>query len=177
MTSQNPTLKSLFEGEKVYRVPLYQRLYVWNEADQWGPLWEDIISIATAVAAGERVTPHFFGALVLKKSEGVTPDEASVWRVIDGQQRLTTMQLVMAAVADELGRRGQSPRLVAQLKELIENPEHAWPDRRYKMRHGGNNYARFADVMSADGDEDAIDAFGGLWPSATCTSEGMQEVG
>lgn len=162
MTSQNPTLKSLFEGEKVYRVPLYQRLYVWNEADQWGPLWEDIISIATDVAAGERVTPHFFGALVLKRSDGVTPDESSVWRVIDGQQRLTTMQLVMAAVADELSRRGQTPRLVAQLKELIENPEHAWPSgRRYKMRHGGNNYNRFTDVMSADGDEDVIAAFGG----------------
>lgn len=161
MQSQDPTLKSLFEGEKVYRVPLYQRLYVWNEADQWGPLWEDITSIAKDLAEGRNVTPHFFGALVLKKSEGVTPEESSVWRVIDGQQRLTTMQLAIAAVADELTHRGEDPKFAAQLRELIDNPEHAWPARRYKMQHGGNNYTRFADVMSAKGDEDAIAGFGG----------------
>lgn len=174
MKSQNPTLKSLFEGEKVYRVPLYQRLYVWNETDQWGPLWEDLTSTAVKVAeaqaeggaAGDKVTPHFFGALVLKKSEDPTPQESSVWRVIDGQQRLTTTQLAIAAVADELTARGSDPALPAQLKELVENPTYAWPDRRYKMRHGGNNYARFADVMSAGGDEDAIVAFGG--PMARC---------
>ena len=161
MQSQNPTLKSLFEGEKVYLVPLYQRLYVWNETDQWGPLWEDITSVAKEIAAGKKVTPHFFGALVLKKSDGITPEESSVWRVIDGQQRLTTMQLAIAAVADELTHRREDPRFAAQLKELIDNPEHAWPARRYKMRHGGNNYARFADVMSANGDEEAIASFGG----------------
>lgn len=172
MKSQNPTLKSLFEGEKVYRVPLYQRLYVWNETDQWGPLWEDITSIAVKVAeatggaAGEEITPHFFGALVLKKSEDPTPQESSVWRVIDGQQRLTTTQLAIAAVADELTARREDTALAAQLRELVENPPYAWPDRRYKMRHGGNNYARFADVMSAGGDEDNIAALGG--PMARC---------
>ena len=160
MQSQDPTLKSLFEGEKVYRVPLYQRLYVWNETDQWGPLWEDITSVAKEVASRNKVTPHFFGALVLKKSDGITPEESSVWRVIDGQQRLTTMQLLIAAVADELTHRG-NPKFAAQLRELIENPEYAWPARRYKMRHGGNNYARFADVMGANGNEDAIASFGG----------------
>ena len=174
MKSQNPTLKSLFEGEKVYRVPLYQRLYVWNETDQWGPLWEDLTAIAVKVAeaqaeggaAGDKVTPHFFGALVLKKSEDPTPQESSVWRVIDGQQRLTTTQLAIAAVADELTARGEDPALSAQLKELVENPTYAWPDRRYKMRHGGNNYARFAKVMNKDGDEDAIAVLGG--PMARC---------
>lgn len=162
MQSTNPTLKELFEGEKEYRVPLYQRLYVWNVADQWGPLWEDITSIASALMREEKVTPHFFGALVLKKSLGITPADANSWRVIDGQQRLTTLQLLMAAVADELTAGGNDPRSVAQLKELIQNPDYAWPDRRYKMRHGGNNYARFRDVMSADGDEVSIRKLGGV---------------
>lgn len=77
MQSTNPTLKELFEGEKEYRVPLYQRLYVWNAADQWAPLWEDITSIARALMREEKVTPHFFGALVLKKSLGITPADAN----------------------------------------------------------------------------------------------------
>lgn len=155
MKSDNPTLKQLFEGEKEYRVPLYQRLYVWNEADQWAPLWEDITGIAAKLAETEKVTPHFFGAIVLKIG-GITPEESSVWRVIDGQQRLTTMQLVIAAVADEFDSRREDSKAAARLRELIENPRHAWPERRYKMRHSGNNYALFADVMGADGDEEVI---------------------
>lgn len=150
MQSQNPTLKSLFEGEKVYRVPLYQRLYVWNEADQWGPLWEDITSIAKDLAEGRNVTPHFFGALVLKKSEGVTPEESSVWRVIDGQQRLTTMQLAIAAVADELTHRGEDPKFAAQLRELIDNPEHAWPARRYPSLQDAARWQQLRPIRRCD---------------------------
>ena len=155
MKSENPTLKKLFEGEKVYCVPLYQRLYVWNEADQWAPLWEDIAEIASSLADTPRVTPHFFGAIVLK-IDGITPEESSVWRVIDGQQRLTTMQLVIAAVADELDSRQEDPKAAARLRELIENPRHAWPERRYKMRHDGQDNVPFAKVMGADGDEKIV---------------------
>lgn len=155
MKSDNPTLKQLFEGEKEYRVPLYQRFYVWNEVDQWAPLWEDITGIAAQLAETESVTPHFFGAIVLKIG-GITPEESSVWRVIDGQQRLTTMQLVIAAVADELNGRQEDTKAAARLRELIENPRHAWPERPYKMRHEGNNYAAFADVLDAKGDEEIV---------------------
>ena len=165
MKSENPTLKKLFEGEKVYRVPLYQRLYVWNRADQWQPLWEDITSIAKALEGQGKVTPHFFGAIVLKM-DGFTGEDSGVFRVIDGQQRLTTMQIVIAAVADELSSGGDDVRSVARLRELIENPKHAWPERRHKMRHGGNNYARFTDVVSAEGDEDAVRRLDGAM--ATC---------
>lgn len=155
MKSENPTLKKLFEGEKVYRVPLYQRLYVWNEADQWAPLWEDITGIAASLAETPEITPHFFGAIVLK-IDGITPEESSVWRVIDGQQRLTTMQLVIAAVADELDSRQGDTKMAARLRELIENPRHAWPERRHKMRHDGNDHAPFAGVMAAGGDKELV---------------------
>lgn len=155
MKSENPTLKKLFEGEKVYCVPLYQRLYVWNEADQWAPLWEDIIGIAGDLAETPSVTPHFFGAIVLK-IDGITPEESSVWRVIDGQQRLTTMQLVIAAVAHELASCQEDSKAAAQLRDLVENPDHAWPERRYKMRHDGNDRAPFTEVMGAQGDEEKV---------------------
>ncbi len=163
MQPQNSTLDKLFEGIKEYRVPLYQRLYVWNEYDQWAPLWEDITRIAgdlTSRGAGE-IEPHFFGALVLKKSEGPTPDDANVYRVIDGQQRLTTMQLLLAAIVDEMKARKVDRRTVERLSDLIENPRFAGPDRRCKMRHGGNNYERFQDVMEAKGDLDCIRSLDG----------------
>ena len=163
MQPQNSTLDKLFEGIKEYRVPLYQRLYVWNEYNQWAPLWEDITRIASDLTnrgAGE-IEPHFFGALVLKKSEGPTPDDANVYRVIDGQQRLTTMQLLLAAIVDEMKARKVDQRTVERLSDLIENPRFAGPDRRCKMRHGGNNYEMFQDVMEAKGDLDCIRSLDG----------------
>lgn len=156
MDSVERTPQTLFEGEKVYRVPLYQRLYVWNETDQWGPLWEDIATVAEAVAAKKSISPHFFGALILKSTE-----DSGVWRVIDGQQRLTTMQLAIAAVADELTHRKADLKVAAPLRELIVNPKYAWDKHRYKMQHSGNNYVGFVGVMAANGNETAIAEIGG----------------
>lgn len=164
MESRDPTLDRLFEGNKEYRVPLYQRLYVWTKDDQWAPLWEDIIAVAEKVMklGANDTSPHFFGALVLKKSEGITDDDANVYRVIDGQQRLTTMQLLIAAVADEMWIKSTAhQRASRRLKELIVNPSYAEPKSRYKMRHSGQNYATFREVMQANGNVDAVEALGG----------------
>lgn len=154
MEPRNPTLDELFEGIKEYRVPLYQRLYVWNEYAQWAPLWEDIIKIADDLINRDarEIQPHFFGAIVLKKSEGPTPDDANVYRVIDGQQRLTTTQLLIAAAVDEMKAKGTDSRTIARLSDLIENPGFAERERRFKMRHGGNNYKKFRKVVGAKGD-------------------------
>ena len=114
MEPRNYTLANLFENQGIYVVPRYQRLYVWNQEDQWEPLWEDVIEIAgdllneatnrnSEEVNADSKESHFLGAVVLKQS-GYTPDMAQRWRVIDGQQRLTTVQLLMTAVADELDK-------------------------------------------------------------------------
>jgi uncharacterized protein with ParB-like and HNH nuclease domain len=48
MKPETRTVTELFERDVRYVVPLYQRPYVWNEEDQWEPLWEDIIAEAQA---------------------------------------------------------------------------------------------------------------------------------
>ena len=48
MEPRKHTLAELFEGQLVYVVPSYQRLYVWNREDQWEPLWSDVEDIATS---------------------------------------------------------------------------------------------------------------------------------
>ena len=79
MEPRKHTLAELFEGQLVYVVPSYQRLYVWNREDQWEPLWSDVEDIANvllkdaAVRDSESVDPssveaHFLGAVVLKMS-------------------------------------------------------------------------------------------------------------
>ncbi len=171
MEPRNYALANLFENQGIYVVPRYQRLYVWNQEDQWEPLWEDVIEIAgdllneatnrnsEEVNADSRES-HFLGAVVLKQS-GFTPDMAQRWRVIDGQQRLTTVQLLMTAVADELDKIELSVQ-AERLRKLTKNSA----DEPFKIIHGGQNYKRFRDVMEANGEESVIEAIES--PMADC---------
>jgi uncharacterized protein with ParB-like and HNH nuclease domain len=94
----------LFDKTRRYVVPLYQRQYVWTKDGQWEPLWENIREKAAAVVASTQQpakTPsnHFLGAVVLNQRPtfGLQIDTAEI---IDGQQRLTTLQLFLAALRD-----------------------------------------------------------------------------
>ena len=66
------TVHDLFQRERRYVVPLYQRAYVWSQEDQWEPLWDDIERQAEAcLAAVNHVAPrsHFLGAVVLNVAQ------------------------------------------------------------------------------------------------------------
>ena len=81
-------------------MPLFQRQYVWNEEQQWLPLWEDIGRKFTEVLDGHKDTPnHFLGAMVLDQKQTPT-GHVVVRQVIDGQQRLTTLQIFLSAYRD-----------------------------------------------------------------------------
>ena len=181
MEPRKYALADLFEGQIVYIVPNYQRLYVWSREDQWEPLWSDVSDIADGLFQGallrdsESVVPdsvesHFLGAVVLKMS-GSTPDLARQWRVIDGQQRLTTLQLLLAAAVTELEYAGL-PAPAGRLRQLTANSTGlASPGvDSLKINHHrhqeGNNYERFPEVMSASlsgGETSAMDG-----PMAEC---------
>ena len=108
-----------------YAIPLFQRPYVWSQEDQWEPLWEDVRNVAenyleqleqsdgNFVEAEEKTSPHFLGAVVLQQ----VPRPAKIIpqrEVIDGQQRVTTIQLLLDAiqlVCEELGFKPAATRL------------------------------------------------------------------
>src|SRR5947207_119862 len=86
-------------------VPLFQRPYVWNEENQWEPLWNDIVRVTDRCLArpDEKHYPHFLGAVVLQQ----LPNPTGLMQgrtIIDGQQRLTTLQLLIDALHAELLR-------------------------------------------------------------------------
>lgn len=83
-------------------VPLFQRAYVWNESDQWQPLWEDIRGIAEDLLKDKFRRPHFLGAIVLEQV-ATGSGEVEQRLVIDGQQRLTTALLILEAFHDLCG--------------------------------------------------------------------------
>lgn len=112
-------LKSVFRSDLRLVVPLFQRPYVWDEEDQWAPLWEDIL------AAFDRRTdvdtpPHFLGAIVLEQKRGAL-GSLEVREVIDGQQRLTTLQLFIAALRDTYLAENIKTRLFNHLRKTLEN--------------------------------------------------------
>ena len=79
---------------------MFQRLYVWQENPQWQTLWEDIAEKATLQLAGKKSNPHYLGALIIEGVRPRSPREVKRFLVIDGQQRLTTLQLLLCAYRD-----------------------------------------------------------------------------
>lgn len=167
MEPRNQTVNELFSSSTVYEVPRYQRLYVWNKEDQWGPLWEDVTGIAddlfnytlklgSTEIIEDTTGSHFFGTIVLKQ-RGHTPDMAMRYRVIDGQQRLTTLQLMMSAVADELTKLGLTDQAEPVLK-LYSNSNQTvkFEPKKLKIVHGSDHYAGFVDTMNPKKDKSEI---------------------
>lgn len=100
MNANAISLLGIFEKKMQIEVPLFQRQYVWNQERQWEPLWEDIARKFTEYLEGRRDAPvHFLGAMVLdQKQTPITHVERR--QVIDGQQRLTTLQIFLSAFRD-----------------------------------------------------------------------------
>lgn len=117
-------LQSLFDGNMHYVIPPFQRRYVWKKEEQWYPLWEDVRNTAECVLEdGDFKTAHFLGAVVAqdvpwpKKIVGL-----QIASVVDGQQRLTTMQLLLGAVREVFEERNHSDE-AAMLQSLVLNQE------------------------------------------------------
>lgn len=75
-----------------YVVPVYQRPYSWGE-EQCVQLWDDILS------CGRRRVPHFTGSIVTIQDGTLSDQGVSQHLVIDGQQRITTIMLLLMALA------------------------------------------------------------------------------
>ncbi len=93
-------LKRLVQGEKQFRVPLWQRQYTWRIADH-RLLWRDILeqyAQASDGVAGAR-SEHFLGSIVLSPVPSAASDVAS-YLIVDGQQRLITLMVILAAIRD-----------------------------------------------------------------------------
>ncbi|GAA8903500.1 DUF262 and DUF1524 domain-containing protein [Helicobacter pylori] len=91
-----PLLKFIKENQKNQLViPIYQRLYSW-EKEQCKELWDDIIKIG----GNDKMDGHFIGS-ILYVLDGITHSDNALL-IIDGQQRLTTITLLLTALRDHL---------------------------------------------------------------------------
>src|ERR1035437_6250833 len=113
-------------------VPDFHRPYVWSKEQQWLPLWQDIADLLERIRTNSRnrkINSHFLGTVVLD----IVPNPIGTlprMEIIDGQQRLTTLQVLLKSAAHELKARTiscdsehlQQLRMAArQLAMLCEN--------------------------------------------------------
>lgn len=99
MRASSITLQKIFEQTIRYQIPLFQRPYVWTEEENWQPVWGDVRTLAERQLRQRSTAPHFLGAIVLDQLPSPT-GSIEIRQVIDGQQRLTTLQLLIAALRD-----------------------------------------------------------------------------
>ena len=160
------TLKSLFQKDVRYVIPIFQRPYVWNQDDQWEPLWSDVRNTAERYLdelvqadgnkplAEERAGTHFMGAVVLQQQPTATA-EIETRYIIDGQQRLTTAQILMDAaqeVFEELNAEAESRRV----SRLVLN-EHVDGDERFKLWPTSLDQVSFRAAMDNDAQTEGLE--------------------
>ena len=122
------TLRALIKGEVQYVVPLYQRPYSW-EQDQLERLWGDIVRQADILGGGGEAG-HFLGSVVLAPGPALTPWNVQ-WVVVDGQQRLTTLFLMLCAIRDH--RAVEDPGHRGLMNDLFLINKDQERDQRYRL--------------------------------------------
>ncbi len=141
-------LRSVFRPDLRLTVPLFQRPYVWDAERQWQPLWEDVLVTLDRTRSGDQ-TPHFLGAVVLEQKRGVL-GSLETREVIDGQQRLTTLQLLVAAVRDGFVQREVNDRTARRLTRLLENDPDLLeqPDEKHRLWPTNRDRDAYREVMN-----------------------------
>jgi len=128
-TAESLSIVELFQGCS-YEVPAFQRDYAWTD-DQCSALWEDINSTLSEQknSSNSEGVVHFLGPMVVIEERGQsknesTPGYSSKYLVIDGQQRLTTLQMILALISDrlkELGAERETPAGKRPAYEICES--------------------------------------------------------
>lgn len=96
------SVADLLDGNRRYVVPRYQRAYSWGKP-QLAELWEDVlIRYQNLRDPSEVPDTHFLGALVTGQGVSSSPLAATPYVIIDGQQRLTSLSILIAAIRDLL---------------------------------------------------------------------------
>ena len=125
MRAHEVSFLDLVQGEKQFQVPLYQRTYSWG-GKQLAQLWRDLLAQGEAMADGAPAGTHFMGSVVITPSPTLQAAGVNRWLLVDGQQRLTTLMLALAAIRDHVGGGGEADRIHRQylVNEFRQGDDH-----------------------------------------------------
>ena len=100
MFTDSLNVSQLFGPSVQYRIPLFQRRYVWNEVE-WEHLWADIVELSFANQGHPQQNrkQHFTGTIVTRE-EASFVGRLPTSEIIDGQQRLITFQIILCVLRE-----------------------------------------------------------------------------
>lgn len=133
MKAEDTLVTNLLEGAKQFIVPIFQRDYSWG-TKHCQQLWKDVIR----VGSDPTIKGHFLGSVVYVAAEDNTAT-ITRWLLIDGQQRMTTLTLLLIALRDRMaelqgsatsGDEGSTPD---ELDDYYLRNRHGKGDRRHKL--------------------------------------------
>ncbi len=141
MKANEVKLADLLNGTVQYRVPLFQRRYSWGQVE-WDQLWKDL----SELYGSDENESHFIGAVVTAPVGGGAPEYAAKYLLIDGQQRLTTI-LVMLKVLGDVARNAENDFVVEQIDRHLRNHTRL-PEERAKLQPTQDDRAGFEAVLA-----------------------------
>jgi uncharacterized protein with ParB-like and HNH nuclease domain len=116
MQAKETKIQDIIEGTKQYVIPLFQRTYSWTNGE-WDILWRDLVDLCEA----ENPRTHFIGSMVNMPTISV-PEGVSKYLLIDGQQRLTTIFVILTLLRDK-AKESQNEEFADEINNtLLVNP-------------------------------------------------------
>ena len=116
MKATKASVWDLFNGAKQYKVPLFQRPYVWSR-QQWEQLWADIREQYALRTETEKSPARFLGSIVVVREYEKNLDK---YVIIDGQQRITTISIILAVIRAFAREKGLH-ELYDQISDFLKN--------------------------------------------------------
>lgn len=120
------SIYQLLNGQYQYIIPVYQRKYSWLAEVQCARLWRDIVNMVK-----QHKQHHFVGSIV-SVAEKYSLMGVQKRLIIDGQQRMTTLSILMVALRDYLMEQGAGEEVEENINMVLKNPSRKGDDA-YKM--------------------------------------------
>ena len=145
MQVDESTLKSILEGSKQYVIPLYQRPYAWRK-ENWQKIWEDLGQLVIS-RRNHPNDSHFTGTLVL--DTGIVTPEITQFLVVDGQQRLTTLSILLAAISNFYDANGDK-QAAKRIREQVLVNTFANENNTYRLRPANFDEVTYRSAVNGD---------------------------
>lgn len=148
MKANDTEIRIFLEGSKQFIVPLFQRTYSWRRKNIQR-LWDDIQETKTASDS-----PHFFGSFVTMPLDS-SASKVSRFLIIDGQQRLVTTFIFLAALRNRINELNPDYDRKDEINELyLINKFHQEKESKYKVVPTQADKSIFFEILSGDINED-----------------------
>jgi hypothetical protein len=126
MEAAEAKIQRVLQRDMQFLVPHFQRPYSWRERE-WQMLWDDLVELA----ADPDAEPHFLGSIVSAPARSI-PEGVEKRLLIDGQQRLTTIVVILGLLRSRATATGNS-KLAERVVDLVLNRLEDGPER-YKLQ-------------------------------------------